>query len=123
MKILLADDNDDFLGVMELLLVGHGHTPLIARDGKQAREILEDHSVDVVISDVFMPALDGVRFHSYVREFLGARDLPFIFMSGYDDPYTKEALEDSSVDYFISKTAPVAEVINTLDKIKASVHA
>ncbi len=123
MKILIADDNEDFLGVMEDLLKRHGHTVLAARDGKQAREFLEGQSVDVIISDVFMPTLDGVRFHSYVREFLGAREIPFIFMSGYDDPYTQEALKDSSVDYFISKLTPVSKIINILAKIKASIPA
>jgi CheY-like chemotaxis protein len=123
MKILIADDNEDFLGVMQALLTGHGYTPLIAHDGKQAREILEDVEVDAIISDVFMPTLDGVRFHSYVREFLGSRRVPFIFMSGYDDPYTRQALDDSSVDYFISKTSPVSEIIDTLDTIKSSISA
>ena len=123
MKILIVDDNDDFLSLMETLLEGHGFQPLIARDGKQAREFLEDHRVDAIISDVFMPTLDGVRFHSYVREFLGYRDLPFIFMSGYDDPYTRDAIEDESVDFFISKMTPVAEIIDTLEKIKAKVLA
>lgn len=123
MKILIADDNEDFLKVMEELLKGQGHSALIARDGKQAREFLEDQTVDVIISDVFMPTLDGVRFHSYVREFMSERNIPFIFMSGYDDPYTQEALEDSSMDFFISKMTPVSEIIDTLKKIKASLPA
>jgi CheY-like chemotaxis protein len=123
MKILIVDDNDDFLNLMEVLLSGHGYTPLLARDGKQAREYLQDCRVDAIISDVFMPGLDGVRFHSYVREFLGYTDVPFIFMSGYDDPYTRDALDDSEVDFFISKMTPVAEIIRTLEKVKVKVHA
>ena len=123
MKILIADDNEDFLRGMEQLLKGQGHSPLIARDGKQAREFLEDHSVDVIISDVFMPTMDGVRFHSYVREFMSDRNIPFIFMSGYDDPYAQDAREDSSMDFFISKMTPVNEIIDTLEKIKASLPA
>ena len=123
MKILIVDDNGDFLDVMQELVRRHGYTPLIARDGKQAREFLEVENVDIIISDVFMPTLDGVRFHSYVREFLGERTIPFIFMSGYDDPYTHEAIEDSSVDFFISKMTPVAEIIDALEKIKASLVA
>lgn len=123
MKVLIVDDNEDFLKVMEQLLAGHGHTVLTASDGKAAREVLDDQAVDAVISDVFMPTLDGVRFHSYVREFLGFRDMPFIFMSGYDDSYTQQALEDSSVDFFISKTSPVTEIITTLDKLQSSISA
>jgi CheY-like chemotaxis protein len=123
MKVLIVDDNEDFLKVMEQLLKGNGYTVLIADNGKAAREVLENQSVDVVISDVFMPTLDGIRFHSYVREFLGFRDMPFIFMSGYDDPYTQQALEDSAVDYFISKTSPVTEIITTLNKLQSAMSA
>ncbi len=123
MRILLVDDNVDFLNVLEELLKGHGYTPIVAHDGKQAREILEEQSVDVIISDVFMPTLDGLRFHSYVREFLGQRTLPFIFMSGYDDSYSKEALEDSSVDFFLSKGSPISEIVATLESIRVSTQA
>lgn len=123
MKVLLVDDNEDFLKVMIELLNGHGHTPFVAQDGKAARELLEEQEVDAIISDVFMPMLDGVRFHSYVREFLGRSELPFIFMSGYDDPYTQAALNDSSVDFFISKTTPVSEIMATLKKIEISNQA
>ena len=38
---------------------------------------LEFDKVDLIISDVFMPTLDGVRFHDYVREFTDAQDDPF----------------------------------------------
>jgi CheY-like chemotaxis protein len=121
MRILVADDNEDFLKVIEELLKEHGYTPLLARDGKQAREFLEGEKVDAIISDVFMPTLDGVRFHSYVREFLGYSDIPFIFMSGYDDPYTQSAIEDSSLDFFVSKMTPVSEIIALLERFKSPV--
>lgn len=123
MKILLVDDNVDFLNVLEELLKGHGYTPIVAQDGKQAREMLEEQPVDVIISDVFMPTLDGLRFHSYVREFLGQRDIPFIFMSGYDDSYTRESLEDSTVDFFLSKGSPISDIVAMLESIKASIQA
>jgi CheY-like chemotaxis protein len=120
MKILIADDNDDFLLLITEMLKMYGHIPLVARDGKEAREILGDHEVDVIISDVFMPGLDGVRFHSYVREFLSLTDVPFIFVSGYNDPYTQEGLENSAIDYFISKTNATDDLIETLRRIEAS---
>lgn len=62
LRILISDDSEDFFRVMEELLKGKGYTPMMARDGKQAREILEEQSVDVIISDVFMPTLDECGF-------------------------------------------------------------
>lgn len=117
MRILLADDEHAFLSVMGDLLRDYGYEVLTAEDGKQARECLETETVDAIISDVFMPTLDGVRFHSYVREFTDARDVPFIFISGYDDEHTRNLVVDSSIDYFFSKTTPVETIVELLKKL------
>jgi YesN/AraC family two-component response regulator len=91
---------------------------VLAEDGKQAREILEMEKVDLIISDVFMPTLDGVRFHSYVREFTDVPDIPFIFVSGYDDKHTRNLVVDSKIDFFFSKTAPVEKITSLIETLK-----
>jgi len=116
-KILVVDDNKGFLNVMGDLLKSYGHEVFLAEDGKQARELMEDRSVDIIISDVFMPNLDGSRFHSYVREFTDAATVPFIFISGFDDEYTRKVVVDSSIDFFVSKTAPVETIIGLIERI------
>ncbi|MDH4070557.1 MAG: response regulator [Ignavibacteria bacterium] len=118
MKILVVDDNRSFLDVMGNLLRDEGYQVLLAEDGKQAREILEMEPVDLIISDIFMPTLDGTRFHSYVREFTEARDVPFIFVSGYDDESTRKLAVDSARDFFFSKTTPFEEVVSLIQKIE-----
>jgi DNA-binding response OmpR family regulator len=117
MKILVVDDNKGFLDVMGEFLKEHGHKVILAEDGKQAREVLEEEKVDLIISDVFMPNLDGSRFHSYVREFTDSATVPFIFISGYDDEHTRKVVVDSDIDFFVSKTAPVETIMNLIDRI------
>jgi CheY-like chemotaxis protein len=117
MKILVVDDNKSFLTVIGRVLEDHGHAVVLAGDGKQAREVLESELVDLIISDVFMPTLDGNRFHSYVREFTDARDVPFIFISGYNDENTRKLVADSTKDFFFSKTTPFEEVISLIEKM------
>jgi CheY-like chemotaxis protein len=112
MKVLLVDDEPGFLAVMEDLLKQLGCVVVAADNGKNAREFLEQESVDLIISDVFMPTLDGVRFHSYVRDFTDNPEVPFIFMSGYDDEQTKNLIIDPEKDFFFSKTAPIDNVLN-----------
>ena len=102
MKILVVDDNEGYLQAMGEILRDRGYELFLAPNGKQAREYVEVEHFDLIISDVFMPMLDGVRFHSYVREFADARRVPFIFVSGYDDPYTQQAVFDSDIDFFFS---------------------
>jgi CheY-like chemotaxis protein len=118
MRILLVDDEQGYLSVMGEILQESGYEVLPAGDGKQARELLEMEKVDLIISDVFMPTLDGVRFHSYVREFTDVPDIPFIFVSGYDDEHTRNLVVDSKIDFFFSKTTPVDKITALIEKFK-----
>jgi len=120
MKILVVDDNEAFLEVIGTLLREHGYDVCPAMDGKQAREFLETQRVDIIISDVFMPTLDGTRFHSYVREFSEMHDVPFIFVSGYDDEHTRKVIEDTSKDFFFSKTVPFEQILRLIEHLKTT---
>jgi two-component system, OmpR family, response regulator len=123
MKILLVDDERGFLTVMGDILRESGYNVILAENGKQAREVLEVERVDLIVSDVFMPTLDGVRFHDYVREFTDVPDLPFIFMSGYDDEHTKNLVIDPAIDFFLSKTAPVEKVLELIESLRTAKDA
>ena len=118
MRILLVDDEEGFLNIMDGVLRDNGYDVVKAQDGKQAREALEGEKIDLIISDVFMPTLDGVRFHSFVREFTDAKDVPFIFISGYDDEHTRGLAADSPNDYFVGKTTPIEEILALIEKVK-----
>jgi two-component system, chemotaxis family, chemotaxis protein CheY len=117
MRILLVDDDEGFLNTMEGVLGEKGHDVVRAQDGKQAREALEGEKIDLIISDVFMPTLDGVRFHSFVRAFTDARDVPFIFISGYDDKHLRDLAAESPKDYFLRKPAPIEDILALIDKV------
>jgi len=123
MKILLVDDEHGFLTVMGDILRENGYEIILAENGKQAREALECERVDLIVSDVFMPTLDGVRFHDYVREFTDAQEIPFIFMSGYDDEQTRNLVVDPAIDYFMSKTTPIEKVLSLIETLKTSKEA
>ena len=117
MRILLVDDDESFLNTMVEVLRGKGHDVITAQDGKQAREALEGEKIDLIISDVFMPTLDGVRFHSFVRAFTDARDIPFIFISGHDDKHLRDLAAESPNDYFLRKPAPIEDILALIDKV------
>jgi two-component system OmpR family response regulator len=118
----VCDENSDcrrrggFLNVMEQVLRTQGYDVIKAQDGKEAREALEEEKIDLIMSDVFMPTLDGVRFHSFVREFTDAKDVPFIFISGYDDEHTRGLAAESPNDYFLGKTTPIEEILALIEK-------
>jgi DNA-binding response OmpR family regulator len=117
MKILFIDDDEGFLALMGGILSQKGYDIVQATDGKLAREALEGEKVDLIISDVFMPTLDGIRFHSFVREFTAARDVPFIFISAHDDKHLRTLAVTSSNDYFLQKPVAVEEILALINKV------
>ena len=108
------------MSIMDGVLREKGHDVVKAQDGKQAREALEGEKIDLIISDVFMPTLDGVRFHSFVREFTDARDVPFIFISGYDDKRLRGLAAESANDFFLRKPAQIEDILALIDKVSRS---
>ena len=120
MRILVIDDEEGFLDMMEGVLRQKGYDVIRAQDGKQAREAMEGEKIDLILSDVFMPTLDGVRFHSFVREFTDAKDVPFIFISAYDDERLRNLAAESPNDYFLGKTTPIEDILALIDKVTRS---
>ena len=96
MKILIVDDNADFLEVLETYLDWQQHDVVKAEDGLQGlNQLLESPaSYDLILSDFSMPAMDGLELLQEVRE--RQFDIPVIFISAsYDiDLYQQAAALD-----------------------------
>ena len=66
--------------------------------------------MDLVISDIYMPVLDGIRFHRKVRSNPEFARLPFLFVSAFDDQHTLDAVQDPRCEGFLRKARPVSEM-------------
>ena len=72
----------------------------IARDGLEALEILHDKQIDLVITDIKMPRMDGLQLIKEVYE--KRPSLKFIILSGYNDfQYAREAIKYNVCDYLL----------------------
>ena len=117
MRILFIYDDEGFLSLMEGILRQKGYDIVTAKDGKQAREALGGEKIDLIISDVFMPTLDGIRFHSFVREFTDARDVPFIFISAHADEHLRNLVVKAANDYFLRKPVSVEDILALINNV------
>jgi len=89
--VLLVDDDGASLALMAASLERLGLRILAATDGEKALEVLRTNpSVDLVISDVDMPVMDGLELLRRMRQSEGLADLPVIFCSGNDDIQTMQ---------------------------------
>ncbi|MCH7719531.1 MAG: response regulator, partial [Planctomycetes bacterium] len=83
-RILVTEDDVHMLRVLAMWLGRNGHHVLEASNGKIAREILESESVDMIVSDINMPEMNGVELARWLRGEQG-RDTPMILLSSRCD--------------------------------------
>ena len=83
-KILIADDDAHIVRVLSMWLQRHGHEVVTATNGEGALETIDGTSVDLIISDMNMPVLDGVGLAKAVRTKVGAA-IPIIVLTARCD--------------------------------------
>ena len=84
--ILVCDDDKQIVEAINIYLTGEGFEVIKAYDGYEALEYLEDHEVNLMIVDVMMPGLDGIRTTLKVRE---TSSIPIIILSAKSEDTDK----------------------------------
>ncbi|MBF0114889.1 MAG: response regulator [Magnetococcales bacterium] len=78
--ILIVDDDPDILALLTEMLVQAGHTIDVAENGREALQTLAQTPVDMVMTDIFMPELDGLDLMATLLK--AHPRMPIIAMSG-----------------------------------------
>ena len=102
-RILFVEDEDAVRVVAARLLRARGYEVIEACDGEEALILAEEHAgkIDLLISDVIMPGLDGPTLLKKARQFLG--DAPVMFISGYAEAEFSDVLEGEEGVTFLPK--------------------
>jgi CheY-like chemotaxis protein len=109
-SILLVDDERDYRMLVGKFLEDQGWKVVLAEHGQDGIEKLRSASFDIVISDIYMPVMDGLKFHKAVRAIPEFKRLPFLFVSAYDDQFTLDAINDSRIEAFLRKGRTMSEL-------------
>ncbi len=87
LSVLIVDDIEQNLYLLNFMLTKAGYHAVQAANGKQALALLERESVDLIVSDILMPEMDGYQFCRTCKANDKWKDIPFIF---YTATYTTE---------------------------------
>ena len=83
-RVMVVDDHPDMLDTLKSILTQHGFEVLTARNGQEALDLLQEQPINLVLSDVAMPHINGYQLFQALREASDPRlvAVPFIFISG-----------------------------------------
>ncbi|MBR1391729.1 MAG: response regulator transcription factor [Lachnospiraceae bacterium] len=108
MNILVCDDDREIVEAIEIYLQQEGYQVYKAYDGKQVLEILKRHEIHLLIIDVMMPELDGIRATRKIRE---ESNIPIIILSAKSEDADKILGLNTGADDYVSKPFNPLELV------------
>ena len=107
-KILICDDDKDIVEAIDIYLMQEGYQTVKAYNGEEAIEVLKKEEVDLLIIDVMMPRLDGIRATLKIREEMS---LPIIILSAKSEDADKILGLNIGADDYMTKPFNPLELV------------
>lgn len=106
--VLVADDDDDIRSLIEIYLINENYNVILASNGAEVIEKLDKHNVDLIILDIMMPVMDGIRACLKIRE---SRKIPIIILSAKSEDSDKILGLNIGADDYITKPFNPLELV------------
>ena len=113
-SILVVEDNEELLYTIKRILSAR-YNVFMSRNGKEALETLGQSSVDLVITDLLMPEMDGAELCRAIRSDISTSHLPIIVLSARTAAEAKMESFESGADAYIAKPFDIKVLIAQVD--------
>lgn len=110
-KIVLAEDNSVLSLLLKFRLEKEGYKLLIAVDGKQAIELIEEHHPVIILTDIMMPFVSGLEVISHVRNKLNMQTPIIVFSAAGQEEIVLKAFDLGATDFMSKPFSPHELVI------------
>ena len=107
-NILICDDDKDIVSALDIYLTSEGYKTFKAYDGQEALKIVDQQDIQLVLLDVMMPGLDGIRTTAKLRE---SKNIPIILLTAKSEDSDKILGLNIGADDYITKPFNPIEVI------------
>jgi len=108
MNILVCDDDKEILNAIKIYLENEGYTIFKATNGLEALEVIEEKEIQLIIMDIMMPKMDGIRATMKIRE---SNNIPVIMLSAKSEDTDKIIGLNIGADDYITKPFNPLELI------------
>lgn len=108
-KILVIEDNENLARIYQSILSKNYFDVFITSDGQQALDLLEKIHVDLIITDVMMPNMDGFEFASLMRD--AGFEMPILMITALDSLEDKKRGFKLGIDDYMVKPIDLDEMV------------
>lgn len=117
-RILVCEDEKAIADALEIYLTNEGYEVLKACDGVEALQVLEKEKVHLILMDIMMPKMDGIKATMKIRE---EKNIPIIILSAKGEDYDKVlGLNVGADDYVTKPFNPLELVARVKSQIRRS---
>lgn len=114
-NILIVDDSDELAHVIADFLGMFGYQVYTARDGLDALQFLEKESMDIVVSDIHMPKMDGYTLMTEIKT--RYPHTPIILITGFSVSEAKKMAFEKGADAFVAKPFHLKDLKGVIDSV------
>jgi CheY-like chemotaxis protein len=119
-RILLVDDNEFIQRMFARALAHDGYEILSANDGTVALEVATKERPDLIVMDVMMPNMNGMRALESLKANEVTKTIPVIMLSAYDNPGVfSKALEIGAARYILKDSMDAPELVTVVKEVIA----
>ncbi len=119
-RLLLIDDEDDFVEILGDWLKFKGYDVATASDGIDGLEKLRTGEYDLIVLDLMMPRLDGYEFCRVIKKDDGLKNIPIVILSAITRLGASGLIKDLGVDAFVEKMADHDELAGAITSVLAA---
>jgi len=120
-KILIIEDDADFLNILKLKFSSEGIEIITAKNGEEGASAAENEKPDIVISDVLLPQMDGITMAKKIRGF--NKDAQIIFLTNInlkDSEYEKDLKKLGNFKHWIKSDLKISDIVQKVKKLMLS---
>jgi two-component system chemotaxis response regulator CheY len=117
MKILVVDDDKTTRKLLNLFLKAKGYEVVTAENGLDAMEKLGTENINLVVTDMNMPYMDGIELTKNLKNDENWKNIPIVMVTTEADEEERKKAMDAGVDDYLVKPANAEQITDSVKKI------
>ncbi|MGQ9569275.1 MAG: response regulator [Thermodesulfovibrionales bacterium] len=123
MKIMIVDDCQTTRKILEFHLISKGFDVVTAENGLDAIEKLATNTVNLILSDLNMPYMDGIEFVKTIKSDLNLSHLPILMVTTEADPDEKERALNAGANGYMVKPVTAEDIYQNIKRIMKGIFS